>query len=51
VELGARQADFASRYYRSLDIDRHDAAARLRQTEQNFYFFGAPGLSSASTRG
>jgi nitroreductase len=37
-----RQADFASRYYGSLGIDRQDAAARARQTLRNFNFFGAP---------
>ena len=37
-----RQADFATRYYGSLGIDRHDAAARTRQTLRNFSFFGAP---------
>jgi nitroreductase len=37
-----RQADFASRYYDSLGIARDDGAARLRQTERNFSFFGAP---------
>ena len=41
-EFGARQADFAARYYGCLGIDRQDAAARSRQTEENFYFFGAP---------
>ena len=37
-----RLADFGSRYYASLEIDRTDAAARARQTERNFAFFGAP---------
>jgi nitroreductase len=41
-EFGARQSDFAERYYRSLAIDRQDAQARARQTERNFSFFGAP---------
>lgn len=41
-EFGARQADFAVRYYGCLGIDRHDAAARSAQTEKNFHFFGAP---------
>jgi len=41
-EYGARQADFAARYYQALDIDRTDAAARARQTRRNFGFFGAP---------
>ena len=38
----ARIVDFGTRYYASLDIDRDDAAARMRQTERNFSFFGAP---------
>ena len=38
----ARLADFGARYYGSLGIDRGDAAARARQTERNFSFFGAP---------
>ncbi len=38
----ARSADFGARYYASLGIDRGDAAARARQTERNFSFFGAP---------
>lgn len=42
AEFGARQADFAVRYYGCLGIDRHDAAARSAQTEKNFHFFGAP---------
>ena len=42
AEFGARQADFATRYYASLGISRHDAAARSGQTEKNFHFFGAP---------
>ncbi|WP_336621886.1 nitroreductase [Variovorax sp. J22R115] len=42
AEFGARQADFASRYYGCLGIDRLDAAARSAQTERNFHFFGAP---------
>jgi len=42
AEFGARQADFAARYYACLGIDRKDAAARARQTERNFCFFGAP---------
>jgi len=41
-EFGARQADFATRYYGCLGIDRADAAARSGQTEKNFHFFGAP---------
>lgn len=40
--LGARQADFAQRYYRTLGIDRTDAPARAAQTERNYSFFGAP---------
>lgn len=38
----ARLHDFGARYYASLGIDRSDAAARSRQTERNFSFFGAP---------
>lgn len=38
----ARLMDFGARYYASLGIDRNDAAARMRQTERNFSFFGAP---------
>lgn len=37
-----RLSDFGARYYASLGIDRDDAPARMRQTEQNFSFFGAP---------
>jgi len=37
-----RLLDFGARYYASLGIDRSDAAARTRQSEQNFSFFGAP---------
>lgn len=40
--LRQRQSDFAERYYGALDIDRSDLAARLRQTQRNFTFFGAP---------
>jgi nitroreductase len=42
AEFAARQAEFAARYYGALGIDRTDAAARARQTERNFSFFGAP---------
>jgi nitroreductase len=38
----ARQSDFAERYYGALGIPRNDAAARTRQTQRNFSFFGAP---------
>ncbi|MEZ2296598.1 nitroreductase [Variovorax sp. RCC_210] len=38
----ARLLDFGARYYGSLGIDRDDAPARMRQTERNFSFFGAP---------
>lgn len=38
----ARLQDFGARYYDSLGIDRTDAAARLRQSERNLSFFGAP---------
>jgi nitroreductase len=41
-EFAARQNDFGARYYAALGIDRADTAARLRQTEKNFSFFGAP---------
>ena len=37
-----RLMDFGARYYASLGIDRNDTPARMRQTEQNFSFFGAP---------
>jgi len=38
----ARLQDFGARYYASLGIDRSDAAARVRQSERNLSFFGAP---------
>jgi nitroreductase len=38
----ARQNGFAAAYYGRLGIERTDAAARARQTGQNFRFFGAP---------
>ncbi|MGH8786805.1 MAG: nitroreductase [Cupriavidus necator] len=38
----SRQDDFGARYYAVLGIDRADAAARARQSERNFIFFGAP---------
>lgn len=37
-----RLLDFGARYYGSLGIDRDDTPARMRQTERNFSFFGAP---------
>lgn len=37
-----RLTDFGARYYASLGIHRNDTLARMRQTEQNFSFFGAP---------
>lgn len=40
--FGDRQADFAQRYYDCLGIARDDGAARSRQTQRNFSFFGAP---------
>jgi nitroreductase len=40
--FGARQEDFARRYYGCLGIDRKDSAARARQSARNFSFFGAP---------
>jgi nitroreductase len=38
----ARLQDFGARYYASLGIERSDTAARTRQSERNFSFFGAP---------
>ena len=38
----AKWSDFGARYYGSLGIDRTDALLRMRQTERNFSFFGAP---------
>lgn len=38
----ALQNDFAERYYKALGIDRADRAARERQTQRNYAFFGAP---------
>lgn len=38
----SRLLDFGARYYGSLGIDRNDTPARMRQTERNFSFFGAP---------
>lgn len=38
----ARLTDFGARYYASLGIERNDTPARMRQTERNFSFFGAP---------
>jgi nitroreductase len=40
--LAARQSDFGTRYYATLEVDRTDAQARARQTQRNFSFFGAP---------
>ena len=40
--LRARLMDFGGRYYASLGIDRNDTPARMRQTERNYAFFGAP---------
>ena len=37
-----RLQDFGARYYASLGIERADIAARTRQTERNYGFFGAP---------
>jgi nitroreductase len=37
-----RQRDFGARYYRTLGIDVADMPGRMRQTEKNFGFFGAP---------
>ena len=41
-EFAQRQQDFGARYYTALGIDATDTAARTRQTERNFSFFGAP---------
>lgn len=41
-EAAQRQREFGARYYRTLGIDGSDGAARKRQTEKNFHFFGAP---------
>jgi nitroreductase len=41
-EPAQRQREFGARYYRTLGIDGTDVAARKRQTEKNFHFFGAP---------
>jgi len=41
-DCGARQDDFARRFYAALGIDRADTAARARQTGRNFLFFDAP---------
>lgn len=38
----SRVQAFGARYYASLAIDRSNAAARARQTERNYAFFGAP---------
>mgnify|MGYP000091327008 CR=1 FL=1 len=41
-EYAQRQRDFGAVYYRTLGIDVADMPSRLRQTEKNFGFFGAP---------
>lgn len=41
-EHAQRQRDFGAVYYRTLGIDIADLPARMRQTEKNFHFFGAP---------
>lgn len=41
-EHAQRQRDFGAVYYRTLGIDVADMPARMRQTEKNFDFFGAP---------
>lgn len=41
-EHAQRQREFGAVYYRSLGIDPTDMPARMRQTEKNFHFFGAP---------
>jgi nitroreductase len=40
--FAGRQAEFASRYYEALGIDRADGRARAAQTRRNYSFFGAP---------
>jgi nitroreductase len=42
AQLSKRQDEFAARYYRTLGIERADVAARQRQTQKNYVFFGAP---------
>lgn len=37
-----RQEDFGARYYGALGIDRANLAARQRQAQKNYLFFGAP---------
>ncbi len=38
----ARRTDFGVRYFAALGINREDASMRMRQTERNYSFFGAP---------
>jgi nitroreductase len=52
AHMAAHQADFGSRYYATLGIDRADTAARNAQTVRNYDFFGAPvGLVLTTHRG
>ncbi|SEK17144.1 Nitroreductase [Variovorax sp. OK605] len=41
-EYAQRQRDFGAIYYQTLGVDVADMLSRIRQTEKNFVFFGAP---------
>lgn len=41
-EFSVHQADFATRFYSSLGIERNDQAGRAEQSFKNFSFFNAP---------
>ncbi|KRC12359.1 nitroreductase [Hydrogenophaga sp. Root209] len=41
-EYAQRQRDFGAIYYKALGVDVADMPNRMRQTEKNFGFFGAP---------
>ncbi|MDO9435235.1 MAG: nitroreductase [Hydrogenophaga sp.] len=41
-EHAQRQREFGATYYRTLGLDITDMPGRMRQTERNFHFFGAP---------
>lgn len=41
-EYAQRQRDFGAIYYKALGVDAADMHNRMRQTEKNFGFFGAP---------
>lgn len=41
-EYAQRQRDFGAIYYKTLGVDVADMPSRIRQTEKNFVFFGAP---------